>query len=66
MKKRKSELEISLRETEHQRLLTLGNKLGVVEGRWADGGGDWVMHTERVTSCDEHWILICILAYEHQ
>ena len=30
--------EISEKETEHERLLTLGNELGVVEG---DVGGEW-------------------------
>ena len=38
--------EISERETEHERLLTLGNKLGVVEGEVGRGGGDWVTGTE--------------------
>ena len=41
---RKNKWEISERETEHERLLTLGNELGVVEGEV--GGGDWVMGTE--------------------
>ena len=40
--RRKNEWEISERETEHERLLTLGNELGVVEGEVAEGGGDWV------------------------
>ena len=35
--RRKNEWEISERETEHERLLTLGNKLGMVEGEM--GGG---------------------------
>ena len=30
--RRENEWEISERETEHERLLTLGNELGVVEG----------------------------------
>ena len=34
----KKKWEISERETEHERLLTLGNKLGVVEG---EEGGGW-------------------------
>ena len=29
-----------------QRLLTLGNKLAVVEGEEGGAGGDWVMGTE--------------------
>ena len=36
--RRKNEWEISERETEHERLLSLGKELGVVEGRWAGGG----------------------------
>ena len=42
--RRKNEWEISERETEHERLLTLGNEQGVVE-REGDGG-DWVAGTE--------------------
>ena len=34
----KSPLEIPERETEHERLLTLGNELGVLEG---EEGGGW-------------------------
>ena len=37
--------EISERETEHERLLTLGNKLGVVEGE-VGREGNWVMSTK--------------------
>ena len=37
-KRRKNEWEIPERETEHERLLTLGNELGVVEG---EVGGEW-------------------------
>ena len=47
--RRENEWEISERETEHERLLTLRNELEVVEGRWAGGGGDWVMATEGST-----------------
>ena len=36
--RRESEWEMSERETEHERLLTLGNELGVVEG---EVGGGW-------------------------
>ena len=41
-------MEISERETEHERLLTLGNKLGVVEGGGGGqgGGSEWVTGTE--------------------
>ena len=35
--RRKNEWEISERETEHERLLTLGNELGVVEGEVGRG-----------------------------
>ena len=44
--RRENEWEISERLTERERLLTLGNEQGVVEGE-ADGGwGDWVTGTE--------------------
>ena len=39
-------MKISERETEHERLLTLGNEQGVVKGRWVGGCGDWVTGTE--------------------
>ena len=42
--RRKNEWEISERETEHERLLTVGNELGVVEG--GEDGGEWVTGTE--------------------
>ena len=45
--RRENEWEISERETEPERLLTLGNKPGVVEG--AGECGDWVMGIVRVT-----------------
>ena len=48
---RRNEWEISERETEHERLLTLGNEQGVVEREVGGGGGDWVMGTER-----GHWM----------
>ena len=38
--------EISERETEHERLLTLGNEQGIVEGEVGGGWDDWVMGTE--------------------
>ena len=44
--RRKIEWEISKRETEHERLLTLGNELGGWKARRATGGGDWMMGTE--------------------
>ena len=37
--RRKNEWEISERQTEHERLLTLGNELGVVEGEVGRGLG---------------------------
>ena len=41
-------MKISVRMTEHERLLTLGNEQGVVEGEVGGGGwGDWVTGTER-------------------
>ena len=36
--RRKNEWEISERETERERLLTLGNELGVVKGEVGGGG----------------------------
>ena len=43
-------MKISVRETEHERLLTLGNEQGVVEGEVGGCvcvcGGDWVTGTE--------------------
>ena len=36
----------SVRVTEHERLLTLGNEQGVVEGEVGGTWGDWVMGTE--------------------
>ena len=43
--RRKNEWEISLKMTEHERHLILGNEQGVVE-REVDGGwGDWVTGT---------------------
>ena len=44
--RRKNEWEISGRETEHERLLTLGHEQGVVEREVDGGGGDWVTGTE--------------------
>ena len=38
LERRKNEWGISERETEHERLLTLGNKLGLVE---REVGGGW-------------------------
>ena len=36
------------RETNHERLLTLGNK-GLQMGRWVEGWGNWVTSTEEGT-----------------
>ena len=44
--RRKNEWEISGRETEHERLLTLGNELAVLERVVGRGWGDWVTGTE--------------------
>ena len=59
--RRKNEWEISERETEHERLLTLGNEQGVVEGE-VGGWGDWVTGTEGGTWQDEHSLLCYMLA----
>ena len=56
-KRRENEWEISERVTEHERLLTLGNVQGVVEGEVGGGWSDWVMGTEGGTGWDEHWVL---------
>ena len=55
-------MKISVRETEHERLLTLGNELGVVEGVAGGSGGDWVTGTEGGIWWDEHWVLCYMLA----
>ena len=47
--RRKNECEISETETEHERLLILGNEQGVVEREVAVGGGDWVTGPEEGT-----------------
>ena len=39
--------------TKHEKNLTLGNKQGVVKGKWV-GLGDWVMRTEVGTWQYEH------------
>ena len=44
--RRKNEWEISERETDHERLPTLGNEQGVVEREVGGGWGDWVTGTE--------------------
>ena len=44
--RRRNEWEISERETEHGRLLTLGNEQGVAEGEVGEGWGDWGTGTE--------------------
>ena len=44
--RRENEWEISVRVTEHERLLTLGNQQGVMEGEVGQGWGDWVTGTE--------------------
>ena len=54
-------MKIPVRETEHERLLTLGNEQGVVEQEVGGGLGDWVTGTEGGTGQDEHWVLFCML-----
>ena len=44
--RKENEWEISVRVSEHERLLTLGNELGVVEEEVGGCGSDWVMGTE--------------------
>ena len=43
---RRNVWEISERETEYERLLTLGNEQGVVKREVGGGEGDWVTSTE--------------------
>ena len=50
-------VKISVRMTEHERLLTLGNKQGVVEREVGGVWGDWVMGTEGDTWQNEPWVL---------
>ena len=52
----------NIRVTEHERLLTLGNELGVVEREVGGGLGDWVTGTEGGISRDEHWVICYMLA----
>ena len=47
--RRENEWEKLEKETKHERLLTLGNEQGVVEGRQAGGWGNWVTGTEEGT-----------------
>ena len=44
--RRGTEWETSEGETNHERLLTLGNKQGVMERQVSGAWGDWVMGTE--------------------
>ena len=60
--RRENEWEISERKPEHERLLTLGTKQGIVEGEVSEGRGDWGMGTEGGTGWDEHWVLFYMLA----
>ena len=47
----------SERETNHERLWTLGTKLRVSEGRGVGGVGNHVMGIKEGTCGDEHWVL---------
>ena len=60
--RRKNEWKISERETEHERLITLGNEQGVVEREVGGGLGDCVTGTEGGTWLDERWVLYYMLA----
>ena len=60
--RRENEWEISEKETEHERLLTLGNEQRVVEDNVAGGWGDWVTGSEGDIGRDEHWVLCYMLA----
>ena len=45
----------SERETNHEGLWTLGNKLRVTQGSWVGNLGSWVMGIKEDTCSDEHW-----------
>ena len=60
--RRENEWEISVRVTEREKHLTLGNEQGVVEREVGGRLGDWVMGTERGTWWDKHWELCYMLA----
>ena len=60
--RRENEWEISMKVTDHERLLTLINEEGLVEAEVGWAGGDWVMGTEGGTWWDEHWVLCYMLA----
>ena len=44
----------SEKETNHKRVLTIGNKLRVAGG---EGWGNWVMDIGEGMCCNEHWVL---------
>ena len=60
--RRGTEWEKLERETNRERLLTLGNK-GLQKGRRAGGWGDWVTGTEEGMWSDKHWVLYYMLAH---
>ena len=49
------------RKTNHERLLTLGNK-GLQKERWVRGWGNWMTGNKEGMGCDEPWVLHCVLA----
>ena len=57
--RRKNECEISQKETEQERLLSLWNELGVVEWEVGEEWGDWVTGTEVGIWLDE----LCVILY---
>ena len=60
--RRENEWEKSEKVTKHERLLTLGNERGVVEGEADRGWGDWVTGSEGNTGQEKHWVLYSMLA----
>ena len=44
------------RETNHKRLLILGNKLRVAGGEGRGGWGNWVVDIGEGMCCNEHWV----------
>ena len=47
----------SERETSHERIWTLGNKLRVTEGMGVGGWGDQVMGIKEGICWEDHWVL---------
>ena len=53
---REGKLRRNQRETNQERLLTVGNTLRVYEGEGVEGGGNRVMGMKEGMSRDGHWL----------